>query len=222
VQEGACRFLINLSDYLDSGLFLDHRSVRFMLADMARNKRFLNLFGYTGTATVHAALAGAARTVTVDLSAQYLERATGNLYLNGLGGDQHRFIREDCMQWLSESEDYFDLMFIAPPTFSNTKRKEGVFDVQRDHARLLGSAACRLDPGGVIVFSTHSRRFRLDESLGRSFSIEDITARTIPPDFARTPRMHQCWLLRRHCAASQAEEGGITAESAATAPEQSP
>jgi 23S rRNA (guanine2445-N2)-methyltransferase / 23S rRNA (guanine2069-N7)-methyltransferase len=201
VQEGACRFLINLSDYLDSGLFLDHRSVRFMLAGMARNKRFLNLFGYTGTATVHAALAGAARTMTVDLSGQYLERAAGNLYLNGLGGDQHRFMRADCMQWLSESADHFDLIFIAPPTFSNTKRREGVFDVQRDHVRLLESAARRLEPGGVIVFSTHARRFRLDEGLGRGFSIEDITARTIPPDFARTPRIHQCWLMRRHAAA---------------------
>ena len=212
VQEGACRFLINLSDYLDSGLFLDHRSVRFMLADMARSKRFLNLFGYTGTATVHAALAGAARTVTVDLSAQYLERAAGNLYLNGLGGDQHRFIRADCMQWLSESEDYFDLMFIAPPTFSNTKRTQDVFDVQRDHAQLLESAARRLDIGGTVVFSTHARRFRLDESLGRSFSIEDITARTIPPDFARTPRIHQCWLLSRHRAVPKVEDGDDPAD----------
>lgn len=206
VQEGGCRFLINLSDYLDSGLFLDHRSVRFMLADMAPHKRFLNLFGYTGTATVHAALAGAARTVTVDQSAQYLERAAGNLYLNGLGGDQHRFVREDCLQWLDASADHFDLMFIAPPTFSNTKRKEGVFDVQRDHIRLLESAGRRLEPGGVIFFSTHARRFRLDESLGRNFSIEDITFRTIPPDFARTPRMHQCWLVRRHSAALKAGE----------------
>jgi len=206
VQEGPCRFLINLSDYLDSGLFLDHRTVRFLLADMAPHKRFLNLFGYTGTATVHAALAGAARTVTVDQSAQYLERAAANLYLNGLGGDQHRFLREDCLQWLSESADCFDLMFIAPPTFSNTKRKESVFDVQRDHVRLLELAARRLEPGGVIVFSTHARRFRLDEGLGRNFSIEDITSRTIPPDFARTPRMHQCWLLRRPPAPEQVAE----------------
>ena len=200
VHEGNCRFLINLSDYLDSGLFLDHRSVRFMLGEMARQKRFLNLFGYTGTATVHAALGGAARTVTVDQSAQYLARAESNLYLNGLGGDQHRFVREDCMQWLAASTDHFDLMFIAPPTFSNTKRREEVFDVQRDHCRLLESAARRLEPDGLIVFSTHARRFKLDERLERIFSIEDITARTIPQDFVRTPRIHQSWILRRHSA----------------------
>ncbi len=206
VHEGSCRFLINLSDYLDSGLFLDHRSVRFMLGDMASQKRFLNLFGYTGAATVHAALGGAARTVTVDQSAQYLARAEGNLYLNGLGGDQHRFVREDCMQWLEASMDRFELIFIAPPTFSNTKKRETVFDVQRDHCRLLESAARRLESGGVIVFSTHARRFTLDERLERVFSIEDITVRTIPPDFARTPRIHQTWILRRN--ADMSPEGG--------------
>jgi 23S rRNA (guanine2445-N2)-methyltransferase / 23S rRNA (guanine2069-N7)-methyltransferase len=200
VHEGGCRFLVNLSDYLDSGLFLDHRSVRFLLGEIAPQRRFLNLFGYTGTATVHVALAGAARTVTVDQSSHYLERALGNLYLNGLGGDQHRLVRADCLQWLSESIDHFDLMFIAPPTFSNSKRRDTVFDVQRDHTGLLEAAARRLDSGGEIVFSTHARRFRLDDRLARIFSIEDITHRTVPPDFARTPRIHQCWLLRRHAA----------------------
>jgi 23S rRNA (guanine2445-N2)-methyltransferase / 23S rRNA (guanine2069-N7)-methyltransferase len=198
VHEGNCRFLINLSDYLDSGLFLDHRSVRFMLGEMASQKRFLNLFGYTGTATVHAALGGAARTVTVDQSARYLSWAECNLYLNGLGGDQHRFVREDCMQWLSASQDRFELIFIAPPTFSNTKKRDEVFDVQRDHYRLLASAAGRLESGGLIVFSTHAQRFKLDKRLERFFSIEDSTVRTIPPDFARTPRFHQSWTLRRY------------------------
>lgn len=198
VQEGACRFLVNLTDYLDSGLFLDHRTVRFMLGDMARHKRFLNLFGYTGTATVHAVLGGAVRSVTVDQSARYLEWATANLYLNGLGGDQHRFVREDCLQWLGECRDHFDLIFIAPPTFSNTKRRDAVFDVQRDHCRLIEAAGRRLDHGGIIVFSTHAGRFRLDERLGHVFSIEEITQRTIPQDFARTPRFHRCWLLKKH------------------------
>jgi len=203
VHEGPCRFLVNLSEYLDSGLFLDHRSVRCMLGDMAPQKRFLNLFGYTGTATVHAAMGGALRTVTVDQSGRYLDWAAANLYLNGLGGDQHRFVREDCLQWLDGCSGRFDLMFIAPPTFSNTKRRDDVFDVQRDHCRLLASAARRLDPGGVIVFSTHARRFRLDGRLEHTFSVEDITSRTIPPDFARFPRMHQCWILRRHPVQSQ-------------------
>jgi len=198
VQEGSCRFLINLSDYLDSGIFLDHRSVRLMLGDMAGQKRFLNLFGYTGTATVHAALGGAARTVTVDQSSQYLAWAESNLYLNGLGGDQYRFVREDCMQWLAENTDRFDLIFIAPPTFSNTKRREAVFDVQRDHFKLLESAGRRLEAGGRIVFSSHARRFKLDPGLERIFSIEDITFRTMPPDFKRNPRIHQSWILRRH------------------------
>ncbi len=209
VHEGNCRFLINLSDYLDSGLFLDHRSVRFMLGDMAHQKRFLNLFGYTGTATVHAALGGAVRTVTVDQSAQYLARAESNLYLNGLGGDQHRFVREDCLQWLAASADHFDLIFIAPPTFSNTKRREEVFDVQRDHCRLLESAARRLEPGGLIVFSSHARRFILDEGLKRIFSIEDITSRTIPPDFIRNPRIHQTWILRRHSDSPPGDDSAV-------------
>jgi 23S rRNA (guanine2445-N2)-methyltransferase / 23S rRNA (guanine2069-N7)-methyltransferase len=209
VHEGNCSFLVNLSDYLDSGLFLDHRSVRFMLGDMACQKRFLNLYGYTGTATVHAALGGALRTVTVDQSAQYLAWAESNLYLNGLGGDQHRFVREDCMQWLETSTDRFELIFIAPPTFSNTKKREAVFDVQRDHYQLLESAARRLESGGVIVFSTHARRFKMDERLERIFSIEDITARTMPPDFVRTPRIHQSWILRRHADSPTGDDSAV-------------
>ena len=198
VREGDCRFLVNMTDHLDTGLFLDHRPTRAMLGRMARGKRFLNLFCYTGTATVHAALGGASATTSVDMSGTYLDWAQRNLDLNGIRGREHRLVRADCMEWIDACRDKFDLVFLDPPTFSNSKRMEGTFDVQRDHVALLSAAARLLDRGGVLVFSCNRQKFKLDEASLKGLAVEDISKKTIPPDFERSPRVHQCWIIRRN------------------------
>ena len=196
VREGAVRLRVNLFDYLDTGLFLDHRPLRLRIAAEARGKRFLNLFAYTGAATVHAAAGGAAETTSVDLSATYLEWAAANLALNGCTGRAHRLVQADALAWLEAERGLYDLVFCDPPTFSNSARAED-FDVQREHVRLLRSALARLAPGGVLYFSNNFRRFKLDETaLADLARIEDISARTIPPDFERNPRIHRCWAMR--------------------------
>lgn len=198
VREGDCFFLVNFTDYLDTGLFLDHRITRSRIGQLAAGKRFLNLFAYTGTATIHAARGGAESTTTVDLSATYLGWARMNLALNGYGGPAHATIQEDCLQWLETSRGQYDLIFVDPPTFSNTKKENRVFDVQRDHVRLLELAMRRLAPGGLLIFSTNFRKFVLDESLGQHFAIRDISRETIPLDFERNSRIHQCWEFRHN------------------------
>ncbi len=195
VREGDCRFLVNLTDYLDTGLFLDHRPTRAMIGNLAGGKRFLNLFCYTGTATVHAARGGAARTTSVDMSAAYLDWARRNLELNGIRGRAHNLVRADCVEWLRDSSDRYDLIFLDPPTFSNSKRMKGNLDIQRDHAKLLQSAARLLAPGGVMIFSVNRWNFRLDDRSLKGFSIEEISAKTIPRDFERNPRVHRCWRI---------------------------
>jgi 23S rRNA (guanine2445-N2)-methyltransferase / 23S rRNA (guanine2069-N7)-methyltransferase len=209
IGEAGCRFLVNFTDYLDTGLFLDQRSTRDIIAELARGRRFLNLFGYTGTATVRAARAGASATTTVDLSPTYLAWARRNLELNriavdgisGSGSDtergQHRLIQADAVRWLGSDRDVYDVVFLDPPTFSNSRRGGGLlFDVQRDHVPLIRDAVRRLAPGGVLIFSANARRFRLDEAELPGLCIEDITRRTIPPDFIRNPRVHNCWTIR--------------------------
>jgi 23S rRNA (guanine2445-N2)-methyltransferase / 23S rRNA (guanine2069-N7)-methyltransferase len=197
VSEGKCRLLINLSDYVDTGLFLDHRITRAMIQEMSNGKRFLNLFGYTGSATVHAAAGGAKSSVTVDLSSVYLEWARCNLALNGFSDSNHRLIKADCMEWLNKCKDQFDLIFIDPPTFSNTKKKGRIFNIQDDHVRLIKSAFTRLEPGGTMIFSTNHRRFKIDEEELSGYHLEDISRSTIPPDFERTPKVHRCWRIKR-------------------------
>ncbi|HXG28437.1 MAG TPA: bifunctional 23S rRNA (guanine(2069)-N(7))-methyltransferase RlmK/23S rRNA (guanine(2445)-N(2))-methyltransferase RlmL [Nevskiales bacterium] len=198
VREGPARLWVNLTDYLDSGLFLDHRPVRTWLRGQAAGKRFLNLFCYTAAATVHAALGGAAATTSVDLSRTYLDWAARNLELNGLQpGPRHRLIQADCRQWLLRERGEYDLIFLDPPTFSNSKRMEGVLDIQRDHVALIRAAVARLARGGVLVFSTNHRRFRLEREALADLAIEDVTRWSIPKDFARNPRIHQCWRIRR-------------------------
>ena len=199
VREGAARLKVNLFDYLDTGLFLDHRPLRDRIADEARDGRFLNLFCYTGAATVRAAVGGAARTTSVDLSATYLEWLADNLRENAVGGTRHRIAQADAMAWLRADRDEYDLVFCDPPTFSNSARADD-FDVQRAHVELLRLAVARLAPDGVLYFSNNFRRFRLDlEAIAEFAEVEDISAANIPPDFARNPRIHRTWrLLRKH------------------------
>lgn len=205
VQEGRAQLWVNLRDYLDTGLFLDHRPVRRMLGEMAAGKRFLNLFCYTATATVQAALGteqagGATESVSVDLSNTYLEWARDNFALNGLDPARHRVVRDDCLRWLQTAKAEFDLIFLDPPTFSNSKKMEATLDVQRDHGELVSLAMARLAPKGTLVFSNNQRRFQLDQELAERFVVEDISARTFDPDFARRPDIHHVFLIR-HCEA---------------------
>ena len=196
VREGAAQLRVNLFDYLDSGLFLDHRPMRLRIADEARDARFLNLFAYTGAATVHAAVGGAAQTTSVDLSATYLQWCADNLKLNGIAGARHRLVQADVLQWLLADRGEYDLIFCDPPTFSNSARADD-FDVQKDHVRLLEAAMARLAFGGTLYFSNNYRRFRFDDAAVSAFAVcEDISADTIPPDFARNPRIHRAWRLR--------------------------
>jgi len=197
VQEFDARLLVNLTDYLDTGLFLDHRIARQMLGQMSAGKDFLNLFAYTGTASVHAGLGGAKTTTTVDMSRTYLEWAERNLRLNGLTGRQHRLMHADCLSWLRESDEQFDLIFIDPPTFSNSKRMEDDFDVQRDHMMLMRNLKRLLRRGGTIMFSNNKRGFKMDlEGLAAlGLQAQEITQKTLSQDFARNRQIHNCWLV---------------------------
>jgi len=197
VTEGAVKLLVNLTDYLDSGLFLDHRPLRLRLAQEAAGKRLLNLFCYTAAASVHAAKGGARSTTSVDMSKTYLDWAARNLARNGLAGPHH-LVQAEVMSWLAEQRDEYDLIFIDPPTFSNSKRMQGVFDVQRDHARLIDLAMTRLAKGGVLYFSNNFRRFVLDEGLSQRYQVENISAQTLDPDFARNPKIHQAYRITAH------------------------
>ena len=199
VLEGGLRLRVNFDDYLDTGVFLDHRMTRARLRAAASGRRFLNLFAYTGTATVYAAAGGADGTTSVDLSATYLAWARENLALNGLGGARHRFVQADCRAWVEEaarSRERFDLIFLDPPTFSNSKRMEGVLDIGRDHPALIDACVPLLAPAGLMLFSTNAQRFRLDASLMQRYDIRDISADTLPLDFARNPRVHRCYEVR--------------------------
>jgi 23S rRNA (guanine2445-N2)-methyltransferase / 23S rRNA (guanine2069-N7)-methyltransferase len=196
VREGQARLLVNLNDYLDTGLFLDHRPLRLMLADQAAGKHFLNLFCYTGAATVHAALGGAATSTSVDLSNTYLKWFEDNLALNGLSERQHRVMRADCMTWLESCDRKFDLVLLDPPSFSNSKSTEGTLDIVRDQVALVTAAMSVLSPDGTLYFSNNHRRFELAQELQQRYSVEDITAKTIPEDFIRRRDIHRCWCFQ--------------------------
>jgi 23S rRNA (guanine2069-N7)-methyltransferase / 23S rRNA (guanine2445-N2)-methyltransferase len=200
VRENDLRFWINLTDYLDTGLFLDHRITRQMLAENSRGKAFLNLFAYTGSATVYAAAGGAKATTTVDMSNTYLGWARDNMQLNNFVGEQHQFIRADVLAWLNEpaTQDLrFDLIFVDPPTFSNSNKMEGVFDIQRDYSDMLHKVAGLLNPGGEIFFSTNRRDFKLDTSALKGLEIKDISKTTLPADFERNSKIHYCWRIQK-------------------------
>ena len=197
VNEYGAQLWVNLTDYLDTGLFLDHRLTRKMVGEMAKGKDFLNLFAYTGSATVHAALGGAKSTTTVDMSNTYLNWAEQNLILNDIEGKQHKLIQADCLQWLEKCDRQFDLIFVDPPTFSNSKRMEDSWDVQRDHIKLMRNLKHILRPNGTIVFSNNKRGFKMDfEALDElGLSAVEISAKTLPLDFERNKQIHNCWIV---------------------------
>ncbi len=198
VHENGAQFYVNPTDYLDCGLFLDHRSTRQLVAQKAKGKDVLNLFSYTGSVSVHCALRGARTVTTVDMSNTYLDWAKRNFTLNGLKGG-YQFVQANCVTWFEQHQQTFDLMFIDPPSFSNSKRMEGTWDVQRDHVKLLTQAYDCLNDGGEIVFSNNLRSFRLDEDAltNVGFTLENISAKTLPEDFKRNPKIHQCWILTK-------------------------
>ena len=197
VNEYGAQLWVNLTDYLDTGLFLDHRLTRKMVGEMAKDKDFLNLFAYTGSATVHAALGGAKSTTTVDMSNTYLNWAEQNLILNDIEGKQHKLIQADCLQWLEKCDRQFDLIFVDPPTFSNSKRMEDSWDVQRDHIKLMRNLKRILRSNGTIVFSNNKRGFKMDfEALDElGLNAVEISAKTLPLDFERNKQIHNCWLV---------------------------
>jgi len=200
IEEGGCKLLVNFEDYLDTGLFLDHRPIRLHIQQQAKGKRFLNLFAYTGSATVHAAVGGAASSTTVDMSNTYLNWARRNLALNIATGE-HEFIQANCLDWLETEARQpcpreYDLVFLDPPTFSNSKRMDGVFDIQNDYVRLIADAAKLMARDGLLYFSTNFRRFKFDAAALPGLDAEEITPQTIPEDFARDPKIHFCWRIR--------------------------
>lgn len=198
VNEYGVQLWVNLTDYLDTGLFLDHRLTRKMIGELAKGKDFLNLFAYTGSATVHAALGGAKSTTTVDMSNTYLNWAEQNLILNDIEGKQHKLIQADCLQWLEKCDRQFDLIFVDPPTFSNSKRMEESWDVQRDHVKLMSNLKRVLSNNGTIVFSNNKRGFKMNlvalEELG--LSAVEISHKTLPLDFERNKQIHNCWMIQ--------------------------
>jgi 23S rRNA (guanine2445-N2)-methyltransferase / 23S rRNA (guanine2069-N7)-methyltransferase len=198
VSEGGLRFLVNFTDYLDTGLFLDHRLTRTLLRKLATGKHFLNLFAYTGTATVYAAAGGATSTTSVDMSRTYLDWARNNMALNGYSDARHHLLQTDCLEWINEAaldKKRYGLIFLDPPSFSNSARMDTTLDIQRDHAALLTATARLLAPNGILIFSNNLRGFKLDKTALPQLNIEDISRATLPEDFARNPRIHNCWRI---------------------------
>ncbi len=197
VREGPATLLVNLHDYLDTGLFLDHRPLRRMVAARAAGKRFLNLFCYTGAVSVFAALGAAASTTSVDMSATYLSWARRNLALNGFVTPAHDCVQADCLAWLAEPRGSWDLIFLDPPSFSNSARMRGTLDVQRDHVALLRGALRQLAPGGELLFSTNRKGFRLDAEALADLAVEDLSEASIDPDFRQGALPHRLYRVRR-------------------------
>lgn len=196
VDENGLSFIVNLSDYLDTGLFLDHRLTRKMVKEIADGKRVLNLFSYTGSFTVYAAAGNAKKIVTVDLSKTYINWAKRNLTYNKLYDDKkHQFIQEDVLQYLkSVKPNSYDLIILDPPTFSNSKRMEDVLDIQRDHVAIINQCLNILDNDGILIFSTNYRNFELDATQLISTKIKDITRQTTPFDFEGKLKRKCFWI----------------------------
>jgi 23S rRNA (cytosine1962-C5)-methyltransferase len=184
VNEGGLKFIVNLSDYLDTGLFLDHRTTRQMVKDESTGKNVLNLFSYTGSFSVYAASGNAASVTSVDLSKTYLEWSEKNMRLNGFEDGAYKFVHADVKQWLKTLQAAsFDLIVMDPPTFSNSKRMDDFLDIQRDHVDLINDCLHVLKPGGVLYFSTNARKFVLEKEKISASSVKDITRTTTPFDF---------------------------------------
>ncbi|AHE65662.1 bifunctional 23S rRNA (guanine(2069)-N(7))-methyltransferase RlmK/23S rRNA (guanine(2445)-N(2))-methyltransferase RlmL [Legionella oakridgensis] len=196
VQEGQARLKVNLYDYLDTGLFLDHRPLRLSFAQLPSGIRFLNCFCYTAAASVQAALAGAL-TTNVDLSNTYLRWAEDNFKLNHLNLSKHQFIQEDCIHWLKRARHRFDVIFLDPPSFSNSKRMSTTLDVQRDHVSLVTAAMRLLAEEGVLYFSTNFKHFKMSSVITAQYDVQDITAETLDVDFKRNKRIHQCYKIKK-------------------------
>ncbi len=199
-QEHGNVFWVNMETYLDTGLFLDTRPVRQLLAKKVRGKRFLNLFSYTASATVYAAKAGAASSLSIDMSATYTDWARHNFAANAVDTRKHRLLTEDCLHWLENATEQFDLIYLDPPTFSNSKRMQNTLDVQRDQVNLIGYALDLLSEEGELIFVTNHQRFKLQYDIfaEHGWHAEDITAQTLDPDFRNSHKIHQCWLFRRN------------------------
>ncbi|KPH64980.1 23S rRNA methyltransferase [Pseudoalteromonas porphyrae] len=197
IEEFGAKFKVNLFDYLDTGLFLDHRLARRYIQENSKDKRFLNLFAYTGTASVHAALGGAKAITTVDLSKTYLKWGQDNFDLNNISNTRYRFEQADCLKWLEHATSQYDLIFLDPPTFSNSKRMKDAFDVQNDHIKLLTWVKKILSPSGTLIFSNNMRGFTMDEVglIGLGLKAVNISEKTISPDFKRNKRIHNSWLI---------------------------
>lgn len=198
VREGQAKLLVNMKDYLDTGLFLDHRPVRLKIAELAKGNRFLNLFSYTSTASVHAAIGGATFTDSVDLSSTYLEWSKKNMALNGFSETQHRMIRADVLEWLKTCENRYDLILLDPPTFSNSKKMDSTLDIQRDHIEIIQDTMKLLSADGLLIFSNNQRKFSLDNDALSEFTVEDKTDWSLDKDFQRSKKIHQCWFIRHN------------------------
>ena len=196
IEENGSRFWVNFTDYLDTGIFLDHRIVRSSIKDRAKDQKFLNLFCYTGTATVLAAAGGAKRTVSVDASKTYIDWARDNMALNGFGERKHSFVKEDCFTYLKSCRDRFDLILLDPPTFSNTKSTRSTFDIQRDHVSLIKLAAGKLEQKGLLIFSNNFRKFKIDMESLSNMEIKEVSESTISEDFKRNHKIHRSWEIR--------------------------
>ncbi|MBN1904872.1 MAG: bifunctional 23S rRNA (guanine(2069)-N(7))-methyltransferase RlmK/23S rRNA (guanine(2445)-N(2))-methyltransferase RlmL [Deltaproteobacteria bacterium] len=207
IDEAGLKFEIDLKSYIDTGLFLDHRMTRAMIGCMAAGRRFLNLFSYTGTATVYASRGGANTTTSVDKSNTYTRWAKKNMAINGFDNKNHSFYSADCLSWMQHEKSMYDLIFLDPPTFSNTKKADLNLDIQKDHVEMIKAAVNLLADGGTIIFSNNFRRFKMDHAALKDLLIEDITASTIPPDFERNPKIHNCWLIRKRDNTSAAVKG---------------
>lgn len=196
VTEGSAKFIVNLEHYLDTGLFLDHRPIRQWIHQHAQGCNFLNLYCYTASASVHAALGGARSSTSVDLSKTYLNWAARNFELNGMNTRAHSLVQMDCLKFLQQSQEKFDLIFLDPPTFSNSKSTENVLDVQRDHQELIDRCMALLPPDGLLIFSNNNRRFKLDDEVTQKFRVEDCSEASIDKDFARNQKIHRTWFIR--------------------------
>ena len=199
VRENSLRFKVNLSDYMDTGLFLDHRLSRQMVREFSAGQRVLNLFGYTGSFSVYAASGGAVSTTTVDLSSSYLRWARDNMELNGFAGGMHRFEAVDARVFLtaaSQGNEKYDIIILDPPTFSNSRKMDGTFDIQRDYVWFIGNALTLLSKKGVLFFSTNFHKFHFDKGRIRGAEIEEMSRITIPPDFTGKKKPHRSWVIR--------------------------